>query len=228
MSCVRGPCRACARGPRTRDTVASLARTPPSPPPPPQVAAATSPPAAGARYAVIMYQCTACGCSLASVASGGHGGEWRLDNCVRRVASRPRLCLGRVVAPSLGAMSRSPAAPLGFRSTILSCLRTCASPHAHVLTAPASPAQSTCHAPADPYIEFEATMIFVDLLLLRRAAYRHVLTNRGPFLEVLAAARAEAPVGAPTGVVPAARADIGCCARRQHRTGIPVRCLTPR
>jgi hypothetical protein len=34
-----------------------------------------------------------------------------------------------------------------------------------------------CHNTADPYVEFEIIIVMIDMLLMRRAAYRHVLVN---------------------------------------------------
>ena len=62
-------------------------------------------------------------------------------------------------------------------------------------------------------------MIFIDLLLLRRAAYRHVLTNRGPFLEAIAASAATPDVDAASPLGQADRGRSACCVRRPHRTG---------
>jgi hypothetical protein len=39
--------------------------------------------------------------------------------------------------------------------------------------------QPTCHAFADPYVEHDALTLVLDLLLLKRAVYRHLLFNRG-------------------------------------------------
>jgi len=40
--------------------------------------------------------------------------------------------------------------------------------------------QSSCHQYADKYVEHEAVLIFLDLLLLRKSVYRHLLFNRLP------------------------------------------------
>ncbi|KAH9960800.1 Arv1-like family-domain-containing protein [Russula dissimulans] len=37
----------------------------------------------------------------------------------------------------------------------------------------------SCHAPADPYVEHDALLLALDLILLKRGVYRHLLFNRG-------------------------------------------------
>lgn len=37
--------------------------------------------------------------------------------------------------------------------------------------------QEKCKTPADKYIEFEALIILIDLVLLSKSAYRHILYN---------------------------------------------------
>lgn len=41
------------------------------------------------------------------------------------------------------------------------------------------PCQGSCKKTADPYIEFDVALVFLDLLLQRLGAYRHVLFNSG-------------------------------------------------
>lgn len=43
----------------------------------------------------------------------------------------------------------------------------------------ASVYQPTCKAFADPYVEHDALTLFIDLVLLKRDVYRHLLFNRG-------------------------------------------------
>ncbi|KDQ24910.1 hypothetical protein PLEOSDRAFT_1058809 [Pleurotus ostreatus PC15] len=38
---------------------------------------------------------------------------------------------------------------------------------------------SSCHAFADPYVEHDNLVLFIDLILLKRGVYRHLLFNRG-------------------------------------------------
>lgn len=40
-------------------------------------------------------------------------------------------------------------------------------------------AQSACHAFADPYVEHDTLTLWIDLILLKRDVYRHLLFNRG-------------------------------------------------
>lgn len=44
---------------------------------------------------------------------------------------------------------------------------------------PLHPLQPSCHAPADPYVEHDALVIVLDLILLKPGVYRHLLFNRG-------------------------------------------------
>jgi hypothetical protein len=37
----------------------------------------------------------------------------------------------------------------------------------------------SCRAPADPYVEHDPLVIALDLILLKRGVYRHLLFNRG-------------------------------------------------
>lgn len=39
--------------------------------------------------------------------------------------------------------------------------------------------QSECYAFADPYVEHDALTLWIDLILLKRDVYRHLLFNRG-------------------------------------------------
>jgi lipid intermediate transporter len=39
--------------------------------------------------------------------------------------------------------------------------------------------QPSCRAPADPYVEHDALVVALDLILLKRGVYRHLLFNRG-------------------------------------------------
>ncbi len=39
--------------------------------------------------------------------------------------------------------------------------------------------QPSCRAPADPYVEHDLLVIALDLILLKRGVYRHLLFNRG-------------------------------------------------
>jgi len=39
--------------------------------------------------------------------------------------------------------------------------------------------QPSCLAPADPYVEHDALLVALDLILLKRGVYRHLLFNRG-------------------------------------------------
>ena len=39
--------------------------------------------------------------------------------------------------------------------------------------------QSNCRAFADPYVEHDSLMLILDLILLKRDVYRHLLFNRG-------------------------------------------------
>jgi len=39
--------------------------------------------------------------------------------------------------------------------------------------------QPSCSAPADPYVEHDALLVALDLILLKRGVYRHLLFNRG-------------------------------------------------
>lgn len=39
--------------------------------------------------------------------------------------------------------------------------------------------QPTCHAFVDPYVEHDSLTILLDLILLKRGVYRHLLYNRG-------------------------------------------------
>ncbi|SJK99528.1 uncharacterized protein ARMOST_02833 [Armillaria ostoyae] len=49
-----------------------------------------------------------------------------------------------------------------------------------VHTMDVSPAyRSNCHAFADPYIEHDDLTLLIDLILLKRGVYRHLLFNRG-------------------------------------------------
>jgi hypothetical protein len=41
------------------------------------------------------------------------------------------------------------------------------------------PRQPACRAFADPYVEHDALTLFIDLVLLKRDVYRHLLFNRG-------------------------------------------------
>jgi lipid intermediate transporter len=41
------------------------------------------------------------------------------------------------------------------------------------------PLQPSCRAPADPYVEHDALVVALDLILLKRGVYRHLLFNRG-------------------------------------------------
>jgi lipid intermediate transporter len=42
-----------------------------------------------------------------------------------------------------------------------------------------TPLQPSCRAPADPYVEHDALVVALDLILLKRGVYRHLLFNRG-------------------------------------------------
>jgi hypothetical protein len=53
------------------------------------------------------------------------------------------------------------------------CARAASAPHAP------TPAQPACRAFADPYVEHDALTLFIDLILLKRDVYRHLLFNRG-------------------------------------------------
>jgi hypothetical protein len=53
------------------------------------------------------------------------------------------------------------------------CARAAFVPHAP------TPAQPACRAFADPYVEHDALTLFIDLILLKRDVYRHLLFNRG-------------------------------------------------
>jgi hypothetical protein len=39
--------------------------------------------------------------------------------------------------------------------------------------------QPSCRAPADPYVEHDPLVVALDLILLKRGVYRHLLFNRG-------------------------------------------------
>jgi lipid intermediate transporter len=39
--------------------------------------------------------------------------------------------------------------------------------------------QTECHTFADPYVEHDTLIIVLDLILMKRAVYRHLLYNRG-------------------------------------------------
>ena len=39
--------------------------------------------------------------------------------------------------------------------------------------------QPSCRAPADPYVEHDPLVLALDLILLKRGVYRHLLFNRG-------------------------------------------------
>jgi hypothetical protein len=41
------------------------------------------------------------------------------------------------------------------------------------------PFQPSCRAPADPYVEHDSLVVALDLILLKRGVYRHLLFNRG-------------------------------------------------
>ena len=40
--------------------------------------------------------------------------------------------------------------------------------------------QTKCHAFVDPYVEHDSLTLLLDLILLKRGVYRHLLYNRGP------------------------------------------------
>jgi hypothetical protein len=42
-----------------------------------------------------------------------------------------------------------------------------------------APLQPSCRAPADPYVEHDALVVALDLILLKPGVYRHLLFNRG-------------------------------------------------
>jgi hypothetical protein len=39
--------------------------------------------------------------------------------------------------------------------------------------------QTTCYAFVDPYVEHDSLTLLLDLILLKRGVYRHLLYNRG-------------------------------------------------
>lgn len=39
--------------------------------------------------------------------------------------------------------------------------------------------QTECHSFADPYVEHDSLTLILDLILLKRGVYRHLLYNRG-------------------------------------------------
>lgn len=41
------------------------------------------------------------------------------------------------------------------------------------------PTQRKCHAFVDPYVEHDSLILLLDLILLKRGVYRHLLYNRG-------------------------------------------------
>jgi hypothetical protein len=53
-----------------------------------------------------------------------------------------------------------------------------ARPSYNRLTCP-FPFQPSCRAPADPYVEHDSLVVALDLILLKRGVYRHLLFNRG-------------------------------------------------
>ncbi|KAN0092684.1 Arv1-like family domain containing protein [Tylopilus felleus] len=55
---------------------------------------------------------------------------------------------------------------------------TCAQPISHLYNN-ASPSQSQCLAFADSYAEHDTLTLLLDLILLKRGVYRHLLYNRG-------------------------------------------------
>lgn len=42
-----------------------------------------------------------------------------------------------------------------------------------------SPTKNNCGTPADIYVEHDALTLLIDLILLKRGVYRHLLYNRG-------------------------------------------------
>ncbi len=48
-----------------------------------------------------------------------------------------------------------------------------------ILLCPLPSSQPSCHAPADPYVEHDALVVALDLILLKPGVYRHLLFNRG-------------------------------------------------
>jgi Arv1-like family len=44
---------------------------------------------------------------------------------------------------------------------------------------PPRSSQPSCRAPADPYVEHDAFVVALDLVLLKPEVYRHLLFNRG-------------------------------------------------
>jgi hypothetical protein len=49
----------------------------------------------------------------------------------------------------------------------------------HALAQALTYVQPACRRFADPYVEHDALTLFIDLILLKRDVYRHLLFNRG-------------------------------------------------
>ena len=55
--------------------------------------------------------------------------------------------------------------------------------------------QSSCHAFSDPYVEHDTLTLWIDLILLKRDVYRHLLFNRGTGARKLGTASKTQPNG---------------------------------
>jgi len=58
-------------------------------------------------------------------------------------------------------------------------LEECVCRVASVLPRKLTTSQTNCKAFVDPFVEFDELMLFIDLILLKRGVYRHLLYNRG-------------------------------------------------
>ena len=52
-------------------------------------------------------------------------------------------------------------------------------PFDEVISRPSRTLQPSCREPADPYVEHDALVVALDLILLKPGVYRHLLFNRG-------------------------------------------------